>query len=58
MLNVAIIGAGIGTRHLDGFAQLPDTFDVRFICDLPGGNVVVADWWFDCFAVSWCTPDV
>jgi len=34
MLNVAIIGAGIGKAHLEGFAQLPDTFAVRYICDL------------------------
>jgi len=34
MLNVAIIGAGIGKKHLDGFAQLPDIYSVRYICDL------------------------
>jgi predicted dehydrogenase len=34
MLNVAIIGAGIGEKHLSGFAQLPDKFTVRVICDL------------------------
>jgi predicted dehydrogenase len=34
MLNVAIIGAGIGEKHLNGFAQLPDKFTVRVICDL------------------------
>ncbi len=34
MLNVAIIGAGIGKSHLEGFAQLPDRFTVQQICDL------------------------
>jgi len=34
MLNVAIIGAGIGKSHLQGFAQLPDAFTVKLICDL------------------------
>lgn len=34
MLNVAIIGAGIGKKHLAGFAELPDTFTVSYICDL------------------------
>ena len=34
MLNVAIIGAGIGRKHLAGFAELPDTFTVSYICDL------------------------
>ncbi len=34
MLNVAIIGAGIGKKHLNGFAELPKAFAVRTICDL------------------------
>mgnify|MGYP005993297515 CR=1 FL=1 len=34
MLNVAIIGAGIGKKHLAGFAELPDSFSVKCICDL------------------------
>ncbi len=34
MLNVAIIGAGIGKKHLQGFAQLPESYAVRTICDL------------------------
>ncbi|MDG2407266.1 MAG: Gfo/Idh/MocA family oxidoreductase [Paracoccaceae bacterium] len=34
MLNVAIVGAGIGKKHLDGFAQLPNIYSVRYICDL------------------------
>jgi predicted dehydrogenase len=34
MINVAIIGAGIGAQHLAGYRQLPDRFSVKTICDL------------------------
>ena len=34
MRGVAIIGAGIGGQHSDGFLQLPDQFKVISICDL------------------------
>ena len=34
MINVAIIGAGIGAQHLDGFLALPDRFNVAAFCDL------------------------
>lgn len=34
MINVAIIGAGIGREHLQGYRALPDAYDVRVICDL------------------------
>lgn len=34
MLNVAIVGAGIGKSHLQAFQQLPDAFSVQQICDL------------------------
>ena len=34
MLNVAIIGAGIGKKHMASFMQLPEAFTVRMICDL------------------------
>lgn len=34
MLNVAIIGAGIGKKHLAGFAELSDSYSVKYICDL------------------------
>ncbi|WP_068117038.1 Gfo/Idh/MocA family protein [Tropicimonas marinistellae] len=34
MIGVAIIGAGIGREHLDGYRALPERFDVRRICDL------------------------
>jgi len=32
--RVAIIGAGIGAQHLEGYLALPDRFEVRAICDL------------------------
>jgi len=34
MLNVAILGAGIGAQHLDGYLALPDRYRVAAICDL------------------------
>lgn len=34
MINVAIIGAGIGAEHLRGYRALPDRFAVRSFCDL------------------------
>jgi len=34
MRNVAIIGAGIGAHHADGYAVFPDHFNVHTICDL------------------------
>lgn len=34
MHNVAIVGAGIGAQHLDGFLALPETYRVTHICDL------------------------
>ena len=32
--TVAIIGAGIGTQHLAGYAALPERFRVKTVCDL------------------------
>lgn len=34
MINVAIIGAGIGKEHLAGYRALPDLFTVKALCDL------------------------
>lgn len=34
MINVAIIGAGIGSNHLAGFRALPELFTVKAMCDL------------------------
>ena len=34
MIKVAIIGAGIGAKHLVGYRALPDRFAVRQVCDL------------------------
>ncbi len=33
-LSVCIVGAGIGAKHLAGFAELPDQFTVHSVCDL------------------------
>lgn len=32
--NVVIVGAGIGAQHLEGYAELPDRFCVKAVCDL------------------------
>jgi len=32
--RVAVLGAGIGIKHVDGLLQLSDRFDVRTVCDL------------------------
>ncbi|MDJ0640709.1 MAG: Gfo/Idh/MocA family oxidoreductase, partial [Paracoccaceae bacterium] len=32
--TVAIIGAGIGAQHLQGYLALPDRFRVTTVCDL------------------------
>lgn len=34
MYGVAILGAGIGAQHLDGYLALPDRYRVAAICDL------------------------
>ncbi len=34
MIGVAILGAGIGAQHLDGYRALPGAFEVRWIIDL------------------------
>ena len=34
MISVAIIGAGIGREHLEGYRALPDRFRVTALCDL------------------------
>lgn len=34
MLSVAILGAGIGAKHLEGYRVLPESYRVAFICDL------------------------
>lgn len=33
-IKVAIIGAGIGAAHLEGYRQLPDRYAVKALCDL------------------------
>lgn len=34
MIRVAIIGAGIGAEHMEGYRENADQFEVRTICDL------------------------
>ncbi|SDE68651.1 Gfo/Idh/MocA family protein [Limimaricola pyoseonensis] len=34
MIGVAILGAGIGAQHLEGYRALPERFTVRALCDL------------------------
>ncbi len=34
MIRVAILGAGIGAEHLQGYRALPEVFEVACICDL------------------------
>ena len=34
MHDVAVVGAGIGAQHADGYAALPERFRIRTICDL------------------------
>ena len=35
--RVAVLGAGIGEKHLDAYARLPDRFEVAVVCDLNEG---------------------
>lgn len=42
MISVAIIGAGIGAKHLAGYRALPDRFVVRHVCDLDLARAAVA----------------
>ncbi len=42
--KVAIVGAGIGAQHLEGFLALPDAFEPVVICDLDEGRAkTIAD---------------
>jgi predicted dehydrogenase len=33
-LRVAVVGLGVGKSHLQGYAEIPDLFDVKAVCDL------------------------
>jgi len=33
-LSVAVVGCGIGRAHLDGYAALPDLYEIAVVCDL------------------------
>ena len=39
--NVAILGAGIGEKHLAAYVQLPERFTVSYICDLNSNSAQV-----------------
>ncbi len=53
MLNVAILGAGIGAQHLDGYLALPNRYRVAAICDLDAEKAdALAAKAPDCAAVS------
>lgn len=45
LTKVAIIGAGIGAKHLEGYLALPERFQVRTFCDLDTERVnkLIAD---------------
>ena len=34
MLRVAILGAGIGRQHMEGYIALPERYQVATVCDL------------------------
>lgn len=34
LLKVAIVGAGIGAKHLEGYLRLPERFAVKIFCDI------------------------
>lgn len=42
MINVAIVGAGIGAQHLEGYRALPDRYSVRQLCDLDTARAAAA----------------
>ena len=42
MIRVAIIGAGIGAEHLEGYRALPERFTVAALCDLDTARAVKA----------------
>ncbi len=33
-IRVAVLGAGIGRSHISGYAELPDHYEVVYVCDL------------------------
>lgn len=42
MIKVAILGAGIGAQHLEGYRHLPEDFQVVAMCDLDPSRGVAA----------------
>jgi len=43
VLNVAVIGLGIGRTHLEAFRKLPDLFDVKAVCDQNEARLAQSD---------------
>jgi predicted dehydrogenase len=41
-LNVAVVGVGIGAKHLEAYAELPELYAVRAICDLDADKAKAA----------------
>ena len=41
-LNVAVVGLGIGATHLAAYAELPDRYVVRAVCDVNGEKAEAA----------------
>ena len=33
-LRVAVVGLGVGKGHLQAYAEIPDLFEVKAVCDL------------------------
>lgn len=41
-LNVAVVGLGIGAKHLEAYAELPKLYAVRAVCDLDADKAQAA----------------
>jgi predicted dehydrogenase len=35
-LQIAVVGSGVGSQHIEGFQAFPDLFKVELLCDLDG----------------------
>lgn len=52
-LRVAVVGLGIGQGHLQSYAQIPELYEIKAVCDLDEAKAkaVAAE-----FGVAWHTP--
>ena len=50
--GVAVIGAGIGAAHLEGFAKVADRFTVRTLCDIDTERAEIVASAYDGVAIS------